>query len=253
MISEQQRRVYLQAMGIEVLLPRLQLPGAKLSELGEPDPVAEVPASVPAAPARPSQDAAAATATVKDLLGELETRSKPAAVPVSGVSAPRRAAETQATPRFSLSVIRAGRFVLIDEGMHRGVDPALYQSLLKNVLFAVGGGPLEPVVDAFIWPLSKLRGGRVDHSESAAREVLQAYIGKQAQLSSAQYLVVMGGTAARYAHCPAGADNTLVYDDKLALNILQTSSALLALADPGAKALLWRQLQPLVNALRAAE
>lgn len=256
MLSEQQRRAYLQSMGIECLVPRLRLPGAKLSVLGEPEPEsdARLASSVAQTAAPPSPTAPlsqSAAATVKDLLGNLETGGRPGAATKSQATVARPAAEPSMT-RFALSVVRAGGIVLVDEGLNAGDDPDLYLALIKNLLFAVGFAPAELAVEAFIWPLSRLRGGRVDQSESAAREVLLAYLGKQLQQSSAQYLLIMGSTGERFIAPPGGGGNALADDSRLAVKTLYTASARQALSDPRTKAELWQQLQPLVNALRAA-
>lgn len=245
MLGERQRREYLQAMGVECLEPRLRLPGARLSELlPEQDRPVHAAASIPAAAEAPAPAAiGSGAAAAQDLLGGLSGATKPTMARTRAAS-PAPLAPSQEV-RFALSVVRAGHLLLVDDGLPAAIDPAVYLTFIRNMVFALGARAEVPTVDAFIWPLPRVKAGRVDRSEDAARQVLRAYINKQLEQASAGHVLLMGETAQRYLQ-PQSADFS---DGLSAVTWTATTSAIAALASPQQKAALWRQLRPVADAI----
>lgn len=257
MLNEYRRRVYLEAMGVESLIPRLQLPGAKPSTrcewLSETplEAVVNVSAGGPVAgPGGASAVAQSGAAAARDLLrdGPPSTRRE---VAESAGSGPDTARAAQSIARFSLTLVRAGRVLLVDEGLSGDSDPQHYLRFVSNILYAVGLADVPLSVESFIWPLPRVRGDHVDRSEAAARQALAAYLSKQLEHSGAGYLLLMGETAPHYAVEADVSPGELRHYPPFAVQALVTVSAQRSMTDPALKPLLWSELAPLVKALGA--
>lgn len=267
MTDELRRQAYLEAMGVECYLPRLLLPGARPSALCEmPDwlpPVAEsqpgpgesagAVAASAAAGNEPAIAGRSGAADIQQLLDGTDVPKRAARAPTDIAATRQRSGA--AIPRFSLSLVRAGRILLVDDGLGRDVDPQLYLHLLHSLLFALGGSAPEPSLDAFNWPLARVRGGHVDQSQTAAREALTAYLDKQLQQGGAQYLLLMGDTTAGHVLGEAAEggrrNGELLSHPQLSARCLVTASAARALSEPALKPVIWRDVQPLVAAMKS--
>lgn len=239
MAAELQRAAYLRAMDIDCLVPRLLLPGAKPSSqcpvelmagiAGQGIPV-DVPAAVPAVAATAS--GAGAAQQLFEQSGEGIRPSQQASARVSAGAAPAVA------PRFALSVVRAGNLLIVDDGLQPSCDPQAYQALLANLVFAIAGASVTPVVEAFHWPLRGVRGGHVDHSAAAALQTLGAFLSRRLEQASARQLLLMGSTAGQWL---AETDQLRVLIPGASVCAVPTS-AVSALLNPAEKPLLWQQL-----------
>lgn len=250
MLSEH-RRAYLEAMGIECLVLRRPLPGARPAPIVEPLITAPAAAGVstppgqsPASP-QPATDRgrAAGAGAAQALLGDSD--HQPAPIRERRDPGAASAIESPAAPRFALSVVRAGRVVIVDEGLAGDTDPRSYLRLLDNLLFALGLGGVQITIDGFTWPLPKIRSGHVDQSAAAARQALNAYLVRHLEESQARCLLLMGTTPPQFVlEQPLEAGRVQAVPG-LPAPCLHTVSAARALADTALKPLIWRDLQAL--------
>lgn len=254
MVNELQRQAYLKAIGVECYMPRLQLPGAKPSQLCVLPEVSQsvIPEPVPT-------EAAVAGATV--------TGSHIGAAAIAQIfgdealdrRADKRSADTppvdrvaQAIPRFALSIVRAGEILVIDNGLTGECDPQAYLRLIHNMLFALGIEPAPLYIEAFVWPMAKVRSAHVDQSETAARQTLNAYLSKQLERSAGRFLLLMGDAAANYVSDTQSAEIAVFAHSQLPAQCLMTRSAAAAMQNPLQKRDLWHDLQPLRQALKSS-
>ncbi len=271
-LGELQRQAYLQAMGVKSYAPRLVLPGAlasqqcDLSELkhylesdaSESAPGLSSPASVAGPMITPESNpadrepllsiqsgpATSHAAATQALFDEPAKTSKPSVRSVvDDLAAETKASSAQAAPHFVLSVSRGGQFLILDDGLPGHLDPTEYLQLLQNILFALGAGKQVLNIDAFVWPMSK--SSHIDQSETAARQTLQAFLGKLAEREKLHYVLIMGEAAARYVSEHAVSKGELIQHGRLPVSLLNLESAVAMLADPSLKRDAWRQLQPL--------
>lgn len=255
MINELQRLAYLEAMGVDAYVPRLQLPGALASQLCA-IPIVEEQASVEyaAEPVQPVQPvkapvavkghAAAAHALFDDQLDK--KIRKPAAV--TKVASVRTQQTVQDSPQFSLSIVRASHILIIDGGLEGHINPQDYLQLLHNMLFALGAGKQQLSIDAFVWPMNK--NNQIDQGEIAARQTLEAFLAKQAEQMSKRYFLVMGDVASRYVSRDPLPVGEFVKYGQLDVQLIRTQSASQMLTQPHIKHEVWRDLAPLHRVLK---
>jgi hypothetical protein len=257
LISEQQRRAYLNAMQVVSWLPTQLLPFAAPSRPAllpaEPAAVPETarsPVAVAAVREVPEPLVSATPASARqDLRARLEqSRQAPEApapaaaevVEVEPVSAP-----VSAVPRFSLQLYRAGNCLLLVElptgEAFQSRDPAYL--LLKDLLRA-GGLPDSPHLlgDPVRWPL--LAGGNLDQGPAAARDFLQGYLAARMEdQPGCVCLWLVGLPALRHA-AEIEAD---MYNRELQIDGLGPAWALpgleLLMDEPQRKAPLWQAMR----------
>lgn len=232
---EPRRSQYLQAMGIDIYVPRAVLPGAAPSAacawdeslFAEPEPEPE-----PAAP-----EPAPVAAILERAIPAEAPRRAPAAPPEPEPRRERPAAG--AVPRFALGVVTCDRGLLIvDEAPGAGAARADYLRLLGNVLFAIGRGGAQLGLDVFLWPMA--RHPQLDQGADAARETCAAYLNKQIQGRAVDTLLLLGDTAATWV--PETVQRQV--------RCIRSISAWACLDGADAKRRLWRDLQPLAAAPR---
>ena len=256
-MNELQRQAYLEAMGVDCYMPRLQLPAAPQALLCEM-PVQEGPviASVEVASVAAVSPAVAPTKTAVNngaaamqALFDEEPKEKTARV-TAALSSQQSTAKVppQGNPHFSLSIIRGENILLIDEGLAGDINPADYLQLLHNLLFALGAGKQQLSIDAFVWPMRK--NSQVDQSENAARETLAAFLAKQVQQLSTRYIILMGDTAVKYLLDTELATGEFSAHAQLDAQLIRTQSVSPLLSSPALKRDVWRDLQPLHRVLK---
>jgi len=236
------RSHYLDALGVDVYVPRVILPGAKPSDVCEWDwpedaaaPVSEAPdipeivatAPVPMTPTPPAERLPPVTE---------ETRA-PRREPSAPAVTPARAAQA-AIPRFALGIVSVADsgVLIVDDAPPNNAVRADYLRLLGNLSFALQRRAGNPTLDVFIWPMVK-NNPQIDQSEGAAREALAAYLQKQIQQQALQSVLLLGGNAAQWlaesVRPPLGVD------------IACSVSGWSALRNPAAKRQLWQDLRHL--------
>ena len=251
MNNETQRRAYLQAMQVDVWVPRVVLPHAAPSDpalLAEAldssaderkDPVAAV-ADVLGKPAAPTARPAPIEAPRVRLV---EPAPKPVAVePVADVPVPA----ATPVPRFTLQLLRAGACLLLVElptgEPFASRDPAYL--LLKDILRASGlpdapqqVGDGEPVR----WPL--IRGGSLDQGEQAACDYVQGLLLAELEQAPCACLWLVGPAALRYA----GEADPLKCNQELSIEGLGVALVMPALDrlmdEPDQKRALWAAIR----------
>lgn len=226
------RSRYLQAMGIEIYVPRRQLPGAgepvacgwdsaavgqmQAAAPVEPAPAGHIPADMGARPAVVHR------APVLDIETE---RSR--SLPSPAISSPAAGAGAELMPRFSLQLIRTDIGVLVvDDAPGRDSPRADYQRFIANLLYALYRRQAQISTDLFLWPMA--RNPSLDHSRQAASESLGARLHRELSERGVQTLLVLGETAAQWV-------------DR-GLPVLHGVSGWVCLGDGAAKRQLWLQL-----------
>jgi len=236
-VLEPQRSQYLRALGIEVYVPRLVLPGAKPSPLCEwdflPPPSTSAPASIdtePAAIANPARQRPLTDALQIDIAEQATAKA------VADIANEVRGATVVAAPpKIALSVVIGdGGILIVDDTPATTALRADYLRLLSNILFAVNGRNAQPSLDVFLWPLTKRP--QLDQSAEAARETLAAHIQKQIQQYGIRTVLLLGDAAQQW--CALDSDS---------LRCIKSVSALACLKAPATKRALWNDIRQLAE------
>jgi len=227
-LSESTRREYLEALGIDSYLPRVQLPGAPLSPLArfsmsaaesgqvlesQADPEVKAPevktkaAPVVDAPARPAPKGTpggSKTAVPTADTGLRKVEAKPAAndQPAEKAAVPHEVPREMPREEVKLQLlcIRVGKgekgAAVIVAMPHLGPSHlgTGHQALLANLLRACGlaAGDMEIEDKPFRWPM--VTGLHVDNSRRAAASALMAYLQQKRADWQFSNLLVMGET-----------------------------------------------------------
>lgn len=249
---EPQRSQYLRALGIDVYVPRLILPGALASQSCEWTEAASLEIETPAAAIE--QIAAVLTpvsAVVRQRSLPDAVRIDPSAPAVNinstknnvdSVDSETRVAvaapltESNAAPKIALSVIVAGNLLIVDDAPSGTAMRGDYLRLLTNILFALHWRTAQPQLDVFLWPMAK--HPQLDQGAQAARETLAAHLHKQIQQHAIDTVLLLGESAQTW--CAIGADD--------ALRCVRSVSALACLRAPDNKRQLWHDLRHLAVA-----
>lgn len=242
---EPRRSRYLRALGIDVYVPRMILPGARPSVACEweaaSEPVAATGAMAIAAlvaePAPPEPPAQAAPAAVRNRAPEIDLPAapaprraiEPAAAPAKA-EAPAEA--TEAVPRIALGIAVGNGMLVIDDAPASPAERGDFQRLLGNILFALRRDGVAPALDVFLWPMSKQP--QLDRSAVAARETLAAHIQNQIDRHAVHCVLLLGSAAQQW-----------VQIDNAALSCVHSVSALGCLRQPADKRQLWHDIRHL--------
>lgn len=254
--AEVRRRAYLQALQLDVWVPRTVLPFAAPSRpealwVKEPEEapvVARVVRSEPVAKAAPAAVADAPPASRPRIEIPRPAALKPAAPPVAEPE-PERAPPPprEPAPRFALQLLQAGRCLLLLElptGDTLGArDPAYL--LLRDLLRAAGLPDTPRIVseEPIRWPL--LNGGQLDQGPAAAGEFVQSFVsGHQERLGEGLALWLIG-VAARRCSGVEDAQLTGVERDTALGPAWLVPGLDILMEEPAAKAALWQAMRPL--------
>ncbi len=255
-MNELQRQAYMEAMGVDCYIPRLHLPAALPSVLCEIPELAEVPvaktvANEAAAPVTSTPKGKNGSAAAMQALLDDDAPIKEASPQSVKTVTETLVQDTSANPipHFSLSIVRGGNVLIVDDGLPGHVNPSEYLQLLHNILFALGAGKQQLAIDSFVWPMVK--NSKIDQSETAARQTLDAFLSKQVDQLKAQYIIVMGEAAASYISSEALATGTLHTHPQWKLPLICTNSASPMLSDPSLKRAVWNDLQPLLSLIKS--
>lgn len=194
-LTESQRLEYLQVLGIDSYFPRIQLPGAPVSDLVMPAPAIK-------------EELAADNAPVHEPAPALKEAPPPR--PPARPAAPQHSSAETSAPvaaekprareeiRLQLLCIRAGADLAILNALpHMGAGQlgARHKALLTSLLGALGIGSESIEVESkpFTWPM--VTGLHVDNSPRAAATALLAYLQQKQSDWSFGKLLVMGENA----------------------------------------------------------
>ncbi len=257
-MNELQRQAYMEAMGVDCYIPRLQLPAAPVSKLCAMPVVALQAVSEPAiatkivtepvatgTQSRASGSAAAMQALFNE--GDAPVVKKAAVIQADNNRGVKPSTHQEPVPQFALSIVRGNNILLLDEGLPATVDPSEYLQLIQNMLFALGAGKQNLSIDAFIWPM--IRNSQVDQSETAARQTLQAFLAKQIDQLGASYMLLMGDIVSQYLVDDALPVGDLIQHPQLPVMVIRSLSAHRMLTEPQLKRDVWQDLQALYESL----
>jgi hypothetical protein len=273
-MNELQRQSYLEVMGVDILVPRFVLPGAKptvaceLPELILPTPhlsqalAYNEESNVPP-PDQLSAKASRATVQVPDKAGQIAGAVGKSIFQVgendqsAGVDTriPDRLTSDK-VPRFQLLVSYSGKGVVLVVANPVEKLPSAQQKLLNSIVFAIDGGSSWKH-ESFRWPLH--RDKRLEQGAAAARQTLQGFINARFFNPAAGGLVVFGRAAAHFI-VPEGIpedspeasplENTLTAGQvpitEIAKPVIITYSLEQYLSRPLLKRQLWQQLESLL-------
>ncbi|KUM43655.1 hypothetical protein [Pseudomonas sp. EpS/L25] len=255
--AEARRRAYLQALQLDVWVPRTPLPFAapsrpevlwveEVDEVEAAPVVARVvrPAPVPAA--SPAVEAPAAARPRIEI--PRPGPAKPAASVVVEPEAERAPPPPrEPAPRFALQLLQAGRCLLLLElptGDALGArDPAYL--LLRDLLRAAGLPETPRIVseEPIRWPL--LNSGQLDQGPAAAAEFVQSFVAAhQERLGEGLGLWLIGGAARRYSGVEQYEETGVERETALGSAWLVPGLEVL-MEEPAAKAALWQAMRPL--------
>ena len=255
--AEARRRAYLQALQLDVWVPRTVLPFAAPSRpevlwVEEPE---EAPVAARVVRPEPVAKAASATAAAEAPAAHRSrieiprpAALKPAAPPVAEPE-PERAPPPprEPAPRFALQLLQAGRCLLLLElptGDTLGSrDPAYL--LLRDLLRAAGLPDTPRIVseEPIRWPL--LNSGQLDQGPAAAAEFVQSFVsGHQERLGEGLGLWLIG-VAARRCSGIEDAQLTGVEQDTALGPAWLVPGLDILMEEPAAKAALWQAMRPL--------
>lgn len=255
--AEARRRAYLQALQLDVWVPRTVLPFAAPSRpealwVEEPEAAPVVARVVRPEPVAKTAPAAAVAEAPPANRPRIEiprpAALKPAAPPVAEPE-PERAPPParEPAPRFALQLLQAGRCLLLLElptGDTLGVrDPAYL--LLRDLLRAAGLPDMPRIVseEPIRWPL--LNNGQLDQGPAAAAEFVQSFVsGHQERLGEGLGLWLIG-VAARRCSGVEDAQLTGVERDTALGPAWLVPGLDILMEEPAAKAALWQAMRPL--------
>ena len=245
---EPRRSRYLRALGIDVYVPRVILPGARPSTACE----WEREAAFDVAGSRAAPTGAAAVAA---LVGEPAPQAAPAPesvtrparslapeLDVPAATAPRRAESTMppvakaeasdTAPRIALGIAVGSGILLVDDAPANTGERGELQRLLANILFALRSDGAAPTLDVFVWPM--LKQPQLDHGAEAARETLAAHIQNQIERHAVHTVLLLGAAAQQW-----------VQVESTELRCVHSVSALGCLRQPADKRQLWQDIRHL--------
>jgi hypothetical protein len=234
---EPMRSRYLAALGVDMYVPQLILPGAKLSTACEWD-VAALEAPVVAPPGIESikTEVEPQVPMAQARVPVVESEKKPTR---PATAEPTSATPTAAVvvPKFALSIVRAANGVLLIDDAPVAAARSEYERLLGNFLNAMlKDGQCS--LDIFFWPMHK--SAQIVQDENAARETLAAHLHKQIQQRALHTVLLLGDAAQRWVDLDAA-----LGVDGQALRCIRSTSLLACLREPALKRQLWNDVREL--------
>ncbi len=274
-MNEQQRMQYMEAMGIEMFVPRLALPNALLS-IPCPLPIAD---SVGNADGEVLKEAlikdSSTSHTLPDIASGETSPADKAGMPsicwedeiqkhkptVGSRVTQNHIAESPSTDQaakesevewervsFTLHLWHLDSIMVVDS--HQSGDALPTERLLTNMLISAGLLPVRlPSTEALVWPLVNSRPQ--DQSWLAARQMVSAFVDSRLSQKPVKQLLLLGENAynAFVGNGQTFADRSYqtVSIDDLSLPATVLPSLAKILYEPTLKRKVWRALQPLVQ------
>ena len=225
-MDELRRMSYLQALGVDGYVSRVQLPGAapsrRLAMVRSPAPVQPAPvAPAPPTPEPPGPSRAAPQPPAR------QAQLQPVSAGVVDV------------PRFSLAAMVAGEWLWLEElgDLPLARDQVHLVQAMAHALCVRGKTsppPAKPDITQFDWPIHNNR--QLDSGGEAARAALAGFLRRKLEQGRCRGAILLGE---RSRHWVSG--------DMLAMPVVATASTAQMLADPGLKPGVWRDLSPLAS------
>ncbi len=217
--QEVRRQAMLEVMGLEVWLPRQQLPHAALtpewllnwqpqqSSQPERTAVAQTPVQPQAEPSKPEPVRASATSSLEQVRQSLSTAavSSPAPVAVEPIAAPEKVAPVAATiPSFSMQLFRSSCCLLLVDlplGERLQTSDPEFQ-LLQDILHAATLPPAQQLRrgEPIRWPLLTIGQLVGAQDEQAARACVRDLLEFEASHQPISFIWLLGEQAVRFAN-----------------------------------------------------
>jgi hypothetical protein len=228
-MNELRRMAYLDALGVDSYVSRVQLPGAAATRR-----LAIVTA--------PNSQQLSAGVIPEPLLSRsalVAQTARPAKASVQASASPQQG---EPVPRFSLTAIVAGDWLWLEElaGPLTTDQVRLVQSMAQALLLChqSPGGEVKPVVQPevaqFDWPIHTNQ--QLDLGEEAARASVAGFVDRRLGEYGCRGLVLLGQACAQ--HVPR---------QQISVETVNTVSSAEILAQPALKRQVWRDLLPLVR------
>jgi hypothetical protein len=252
-VLEPQRSHYLRALGVDVYVPRVILPGAKASQACVWDSALPVEAELPigvAAVAAVVADVQRSLPVTKNVntkdIGAKDSSTTyvenidlaPPSLPIIADNTPvdTNSSAIAAAPKFALSVVVSDGGILVLDDAPTTANRAEYLRLLANIFFALQGRAAQPQLDVFLWPMQKRP--QLDQSAAAAQETLAAHVQNQIQQHAIHTVLLLGEATQRW--CGIEVSDSL--------RCCRSISALACLQAPENKRRLWADIRHLATA-----
>jgi hypothetical protein len=240
-MNELRRMAYLDALGIDSYVSRIQLPGAAVtrrlaivSERSRAVPVLSgISPNVPATPVPPRRpDVQASTGSVPVVRSDREVDSLPSTRdPVQ---------RGDSVPRFSLLAIVAGDWLWLEElpdTLLATEQVRLVQAMAQALLLSQGQrveAATKPDVAQFNWPIHT--NHQLDLGVEAARASVAGFVGRRLEQYGCRGLVLLGDSCVKRVPLP-----------EMKIPSVSTASTVEILASPALKRQVWRDLQLLLS------
>ena len=208
-MNEASRMQYLDVLGIDSYMPRRILPGAPRPGACAASPAFQpLPATVSnlvsavdfrsaGASPRPDQSRRESDEAARSVVAQPVETGDVAGQPVEEQVEPM-GPEGVAEPRFSLGLwLLEGSLLVIDSRQPQAALPT--QSLLANLVFAVGYRQPLPPAEVFNWPLLKVPE---TNSEPAARDTITAMLEARMESLQIRHCLLLGAAAIYYCADP---------------------------------------------------
>lgn len=228
-MNELRRMAYLDALGVDSYVSRVQLPGAaatrRLAIVTAPD-SQQLTAGVIPEPLRSPTALVAEPARSAQVSAEASASSQ----------------QSEPVPRFSLTAIVAGDWLWLEElaGPLTTDQVRLVQSMAQALLLChkSPGGEVKPAVQPevaqFDWPIHT--NHQLDLGEEAARASVAGFVDRRLGQHGCRGLVLLGQACVQR-----------VPQQQISIVTVDTMSSAEILAQPALKRQVWRDLLPLVR------
>lgn len=193
------RSRYLQAIGVDVYVPRYTLPAAAPSCIPEWD--AEIVVAAPAIQelvmdaTHPVTHSKKVSQPIVDVTGLSAGASRPAQNEIEPVA---RTSSANAPRIRLLAALSDSGILIIDDLPAQQARRGELQRLYTQLLFAIQRNDVQIKLEAFEWPLANLRNRQVDLDEIAARETFAAFLNKKIQSAGVRSILLLGSDARRW-------------------------------------------------------
>ncbi len=201
------RSHYLRAIGVEMYLPRYDLPAAGASIEIPWDPLADAPvAVVPPAVAVATQSAVTQSSPTKTSAAKAPISQAPKVSEVEkAVRAPieteppaRANAIKSAATQIHLYVACDGDGILVVDEIPTPQRREYMQRLIVNLLFAAERKSVKLSAEQFDWPLPSLRNRQVTLDDQAGRETIDGFLSRKIHAENIHTIYLLGESAVHW-------------------------------------------------------
>lgn len=203
------RSRYLQAMGVEVYLPRFQLPAAAPACIVEWD--TELEQVIPAAISQHTDpEFSAVSSPLSASINSGFIKSPQLSANLADVNPagsqtnrnetepPSRGTPNNVTRIHLLAALSDSGILIVDDLPAQTSRRSELQRLYAQLLFAIQRKDAQLKLEAFEWPLTNLRNRQIDLDETAARETFSGFLNKKIQSAGVRSILLLGLNARKW-------------------------------------------------------